>query len=69
MNLRIVPPVDYEQRPQLSDFRETRHVVIGSTFERIENALGSDKALVGYVSFIAGCFFTVGMAWVWAVAS
>jgi hypothetical protein len=46
---------------QLRDCPEPRR----STLDRIADALGSRMFLPVYLGFVAGCFFTVAMAWVW----
>ena len=38
-----------------------------STFDKVSDALGSRDCLLIYFGFIAGTFFTLGMAIVWSV--
>jgi hypothetical protein len=41
-------------------------VTVPSLFERIADALDSPFGFGVFVGFVAGCFFTVGAAWVWS---
>jgi hypothetical protein len=36
-------------------------------FERIGEALANDRFLDRYMGFVGGCFFTVGLAYVWSL--
>jgi hypothetical protein len=36
-------------------------------FQRVSDALGSEKMLPFYLGFYAGCMATVGLAYFWAV--
>lgn len=52
-------PVDYDRRQ--------RHLVIRPTlFERVSDALGSDKMFVFYAGFWSGAMFCCAMLILWA---
>ena len=71
-HLRIVPPVDYDTRPNLYDSltERERKALDGyrePVLDRVASALGSERALFIEIGFVLGCFCTVGFAFLWSV--
>lgn len=60
---RVVPPVDYDDRPDLIEALRARRP---STLERIADALGSDRMIPIYLAFVSGSLFSMAMAIIWA---
>jgi hypothetical protein len=76
--LRARPAIDLERAARAtrdagmqSYFAErgVRHVVVREPWwERVAEALGSERFFLFYLGFYAGCFATVALAFVWSVA-
>lgn len=69
-DLRLVPPVDYDTRPDLLEAlaRKERRLRIyePALIDRIIDATGSERFLFAYLGFVCGCLTTVLAAFCWA---
>jgi hypothetical protein len=65
-NVRPIRDALFNGPVEYVPLRRARHVTVPSLFERIADALDSPFGFGVFVGFVAGCFFTVGAAWVWS---